>query len=93
VHAVEGAGEDEQVVGTELVEAGVEIAVVDQAAGFVDDEEGEDDPGGFLVMLLLLMKGRVWTDMMDCALFLQMRLRLILYHRTISGTEALPAVL
>lgn len=43
--AVEGAGEDEEVVGVELLEARVEVAVVDEAAGFVYDEEGEDDPG------------------------------------------------
>ena len=45
VDAVEGAGEDEVVVAVELLQAGGEGAVVDEAAGFVDDEEGEDDPG------------------------------------------------
>jgi len=45
VDAVEGAGEDQRVVAVELVEAGGEGAVVDEAAGFVNDEEGEDDPG------------------------------------------------
>ncbi len=36
VDAVEGAGEDEVVVGVEFLEAGGEGAVVDQAACFVD---------------------------------------------------------
>ena len=44
VDAVEGAGEDEVIVAVELLQAGGEGAVVDEAAGFVDDEEGEDDP-------------------------------------------------
>lgn len=44
VDAVEGAGEDEVVVAVELLQAGRERAVVDQPAGFVDDEEREDDP-------------------------------------------------
>lgn len=44
MHAVEGAREDKEIVGGELGEAGVEVAVVDEATGFVDDEEGEDDP-------------------------------------------------
>ena len=46
VDAVEGAGEDEQVVDGDGVEVGGEGAVVDEAAGFVDDDEGVDDPGG-----------------------------------------------
>ena len=45
VDAVEGAGEDEVIVAVELLQARGEGAVVDEAAGFVDDEEGEDDPG------------------------------------------------
>ena len=44
MHTVEGAGEVEERVGVELLKAGVEVAVVDEAAGFVDDEEREDDP-------------------------------------------------
>lgn len=47
--AVEGSGEDQGVVGAEVLEAGGEGAVVDEAAGFVDYEEGEDDPGLVLV--------------------------------------------
>jgi len=44
---VECAGYDEIVIGRELVETAVlEVAVVYQAAGFVDDEEGVDGPGG-----------------------------------------------
>jgi len=45
VDAVESAGEDERVVAVEFLEARGEGAGVDEAAGFVDDEEGEDDPG------------------------------------------------
>ena len=44
VDAVEGAGEDEVIVAVEFLQAGGEGAVVDEAAGFVDDQEGEDDP-------------------------------------------------
>ena len=47
--AVESSGEDEGVVGGEVLEAWGEGAVVDEAAGFVDYEEGEDDPVGGLV--------------------------------------------
>lgn len=44
---VKGAGEDEVVVCADLVEAPfVEGLVVDQAAGLVDDDEGEDGPLG-----------------------------------------------
>lgn len=43
---VEGAGQDEVVVHGEFVEAFVEVALVDEAAGFVDDDQGVDDPGG-----------------------------------------------
>lgn len=42
---VEGASKHEQVITTERVEALVELAVVDQAAGLVDNEKREDDPG------------------------------------------------
>ena len=45
VHAMEGAGEDEVVVAGQGSEAGVESAIVDEAASFVDDEQGEDGPG------------------------------------------------
>lgn len=43
--AVECAGEDEVVVAFELLQARCKGAVVYEAAGFVDNEEGEDDPG------------------------------------------------
>ena len=46
MHAVESAGQDEQVVDGDFVERGAEVAVVDQAAGFVDYYEGVDDPVG-----------------------------------------------
>lgn len=42
---VEGTRDDEQLVGVLLGEAGVELAVVDEAAGLADDEECVDDPG------------------------------------------------
>lgn len=45
MNAVKGAGENERVVRGEVLEAWREGAVVDQPAGFVDDEKGEDDPG------------------------------------------------
>ena len=44
MHAVEGPGEDEVVVDGELVQAVVEVALVDEAAGFVDDDERVYDP-------------------------------------------------
>lgn len=51
-------GEDEVVVAVELLEAGGEGAVVDEAAGFVDDEEGEDDHGcGWMEMTGMLTGG------------------------------------
>lgn len=42
---MESPREDEIVVYGEFVEAIVEVALVDEAAGFVDDDEGVDDPG------------------------------------------------
>jgi hypothetical protein len=41
---VKGTGEGEVVVAGELAHARVEFAVVDEAAGLVDYEEGEDNP-------------------------------------------------
>ena len=41
---MEGSGEDEVVVGVQLVKAVAEVAVVDQTAGLVDDDEGQDTP-------------------------------------------------
>jgi hypothetical protein len=42
---VESARQDEVVIGANLVQAALmESAVVDQAAGLVDDDEGEDSP-------------------------------------------------
>jgi hypothetical protein len=52
VHAVKCAGEDEQVVAAELRQAAVELAVVDQPAGLVDDEERVDDPVWSAVVLM-----------------------------------------
>jgi len=42
---VKGSGENEIVVTAELLEARVEGPVVDETAGFVDDQECEDGPG------------------------------------------------
>lgn len=38
--------EDEIVVGGELAQAGLELALVDETTGLVDDDEGEDGPVG-----------------------------------------------
>lgn len=43
MHTVEGSGEDEVIVGGEGEEAFVEVALVDEPAGFVEDEERKDD--------------------------------------------------
>lgn len=43
---VKCTGEDEVVVYGEFIESLVEVAVVDQASRFVDDDEGEHDPCG-----------------------------------------------
>jgi hypothetical protein len=42
VNAVERSGEDQVVIRRQLLEAFIEVALEDQAAGFVEDEEGED---------------------------------------------------
>ena len=44
VDAVEGSGEDECIVGSEVLKAWGEGAVIDETACLVDDEESEDDP-------------------------------------------------
>ena len=44
MHAVECAGEDQEVVDGGGGEEGGESAIEDEAAGFVDDDEGVDDP-------------------------------------------------
>ena len=41
---VKCACKDEIVVCANLIEAIVEVLVVDQAAGLIDDDEGEDSP-------------------------------------------------
>jgi hypothetical protein len=41
---VEGSGEHEVVIASELAHARVELAVVDETARFTDDEECEDHP-------------------------------------------------
>jgi hypothetical protein len=42
--AVKGAGQDEIVVGIELLEARRKVAVVDESTSLVDDQQSEDDP-------------------------------------------------
>ena len=42
--AVKCAGQNEIVVGVELLEARRKVAVVDEPSGLVDDEQSEDDP-------------------------------------------------
>lgn len=44
VDAVEGSGENERIVGSEVLKAWGEGAVVDETACLVDNEESEDDP-------------------------------------------------
>lgn len=44
MNTVECAGEDEVIVRGELRERGGEVTVVDETAGFVDDDEGVHDP-------------------------------------------------
>jgi hypothetical protein len=44
MYTVESAGEDEQVVARELGKASVEFTGEYEASGFVDYEEGKDDP-------------------------------------------------
>ena len=41
---MEGTSQHEVVVAGELAQARMELAVVDEAARFADDEEGEDNP-------------------------------------------------
>lgn len=41
---VKSTGEDEVVVGRELAQAGLELALVNQTASLVDDDEGEYGP-------------------------------------------------
>ena len=46
VHAVEGPRQHEVVVDRELVQPVVEVALVDEPARAVDDDQGVDDPRG-----------------------------------------------
>jgi hypothetical protein len=43
---VKGTSKDEIIVCADLVQAVLEVSVIDQAAGLVDDDEGEDGPIG-----------------------------------------------
>jgi hypothetical protein len=51
VYAVKGSGEDEEVVAVKLCQPRVEISVEDEATGFVDYPERENDPGGLAMAL------------------------------------------
>jgi hypothetical protein len=44
MYTVKCAGEDEQIVGAELVKARVELAIENKTTSFVDYEERKDDP-------------------------------------------------
>lgn len=45
VSPMERASEDEVVIRGKLLEAGIEFSLVDESTSFVDNYEGEDDPG------------------------------------------------
>lgn len=60
---MECAGEDEVVVCADLAEAAfVEAAVVDETAGFVDDDEGEDGPGVVRGRIIKFNRGYVHCE-------------------------------
>ena len=74
MYTVESAGENEVVVAVEFLEARCEGAVVDQAACFVYDEEGEDNPtvlcqsyhvGGYEASMTHIMAMAVLEDRMS----------------------------
>jgi hypothetical protein len=41
---LEGTSEDEEFIATQLIESGMELSIVYQTSGFVNDEKGKDDP-------------------------------------------------
>lgn len=43
---MKGPGQDQVVIYGQFVEGGIEVALEDEAAGFIDDNEGVDDPDG-----------------------------------------------
>lgn len=43
---VKGTSEDEVVIGRETAQTGLVFALVDQTTGLVDDDQGENCPGG-----------------------------------------------
>jgi len=67
MYTVESAGENEVVVAVEFLEARCEGAVVDQAACFVYDEEGEDDPNVSCQSDLIDVYGPIKTHIMAMA--------------------------
>lgn len=44
MNAVERAGQDQEVIGPELLQTWGEGAIIDQTASLVDYEKSEDDP-------------------------------------------------
>lgn len=46
---MKGTGKDKVIVGGEFAQAGLELALVDQTSGLVNDNEREDGPGWWLV--------------------------------------------
>ena len=48
--------EDEIVVGGELAQAGLELALVDETTGLVDDDQGEDGPVGSELAIVFQQK-------------------------------------
>lgn len=43
---MEGTSQNEVVVGGQFAQAGLELALIDQTPCFVDNDQGEDGPGG-----------------------------------------------
>jgi hypothetical protein len=73
---VEGTGQDEIVVGTELLEARRKVAVVDEATGLVDDEQGEDDPVATMSAMFHSVPGSIMYLHGECAQLQQVKLKL-----------------
>lgn len=59
---MEGTSQNKVVVRGQLAQAGLEFALVDQTAGFVDDDEGVHGPGENRLVWLSWLLG--WTNIM-----------------------------
>jgi len=55
--AVKGTGQNEIVVGIELLEARRKVAVVDESTGLVDDKQSKDDPARTMSAMMLQVPG------------------------------------